>query len=79
MESMVPVYSMRKVCTYPVPGGFVCLPQSAHVRRALLRFSGEMGYVKHDISKAIKSVLNSASGGFREQAADLKRVSRLKS
>lgn len=34
-----------------------------------------MGYVKHDVSKAIKTVMNSASGGFREQAADLKRVS----
>ena len=33
-----------------------------------------MGYVKHDVSKAIKTVLNSASGGFREQAVDLKRV-----
>lgn len=40
-----------------------------------LRFEGEMGYVKHDVSKAIKTVMNSASGGFREQAADLKRVS----
>lgn len=34
-----------------------------------------MGYVKHDLAKAIRTVLNSASGGFREQAADLKRVS----
>ncbi|CAM9427522.1 unnamed protein product, partial [Ectocarpus sp. 12 AP-2014] len=34
---------------------------------------GEMGYVKHDLAKAIRTVLNSASGGFREQAADLKR------
>lgn len=40
-------------------------------------FLGEMGYVKHDVSKAIKTVLNSASGGFREQAVDLKRVSRI--
>lgn len=37
--------------------------------------TGEMGYVKHDLAKAIRTVLNSASGGFREQAADLKRVS----
>lgn len=44
----------------------------------MLRFKGEMGYVKHDVSKAIKTVMNSASGGFREQAADLKRVSRFK-
>lgn len=36
-----------------------------------------MGYVKHDVSKAIKTVLNSASGGFREQAVDLKRVGRI--
>lgn len=35
---------------------------------------GEMGYVKHDLAKAIKTVLNGASGGFREQAAGLKRV-----
>ncbi|CAM9277788.1 unnamed protein product [Scytosiphon promiscuus] len=34
---------------------------------------GAMGYVKQDISKAIKAIMNGASGGFREQAADLKR------
>lgn len=39
-----------------------------------LPLKGEMGYVKQDISKAIKAVLNGASGGFREQASDLKRV-----
>lgn len=35
---------------------------------------GEMGYVKHDLVTSIKTVLNGAAGGFREQAADLKRV-----
>lgn len=35
---------------------------------------GEMQYVKHDLAKAIKTTLNAASGGFREEAADLKRV-----
>lgn len=45
---------------------------------SLSHLKGEMGYVKHDVSKAIKTVMNSASGGFREQAADLKRVSGLR-
>lgn len=30
--------------------------------------------MKQDTSKAIKAIMNGASGGFREQAADLKRV-----
>lgn len=37
--------------------------------------TGETFYVKHDVAKAIKTVINSASGGFREKAADLSRVS----
>lgn len=43
-------------------------------KRSPAEVIGEMGYVKHDFAKAIKGVLNGASGGFREQAADLKRV-----
>lgn len=39
---------------------------------------GEMQYVKHDLVKAIKIILNAASGGFREEASDLKRVRRCK-
>lgn len=35
---------------------------------------GEMGYVKHDVVKAIKTVLNSASAAFREQVSELTKV-----
>lgn len=35
---------------------------------------GETYYVNKDVSKEIKTVMNSAAGGFREKAADLKRV-----